>query len=198
MLHLEFLFIDEVYRRKKNGGLVCHRVKAPSTNELNSLVAKTSQRIARHLQKQGLLKREDENSYLTMARRDDNAMTELQGPSISYRIAAGPQQGRKVFTLLTIPAWEDSFSRSQIGKVAGFHGVLAGVLHHSMRKHRINVTPARRGKGSPMKSASNNNPKLSAESHKSLTWAKRLKQVYNMEFIECIEDPEIIEKILRT
>ena len=55
------------------------RVKARSTSELNSLVAKISQRIARHLEKQGLLTRDDENSYLTMDGLDDNVMNELQG-----------------------------------------------------------------------------------------------------------------------
>jgi hypothetical protein len=34
---------------------------------------------------------------------DDSVMNELQSHSITYRIAMGPQQGRKVFTLQTIP-----------------------------------------------------------------------------------------------
>jgi hypothetical protein len=32
-------------------------------------------------------------------------MDQLLGHSITYRIAVGPQQGRKVFTLQTLPAW---------------------------------------------------------------------------------------------
>ena len=83
-----------------------------------------------------------------------------------------------------------------------FHGVLA-----PNSKHRINVTPAKRGKGSAKKISSNNNQKPSA-SHKSLTWAERLKRVFKIDvsscsrcggevnIIACIEDPELTEKIL--
>ena len=45
-------------------------------------------------------------------------MDQLLGASITYRIAVGPNQGRKVFTLQTLPAWDDSFG-DEVGKVAG-------------------------------------------------------------------------------
>ncbi len=74
-----------------------------------------------HLERQGLLARNDTSSYLTMELRDDNAMSQLLGHSITYRIAVGPQQGRKVFTLQTIPSWEeDDFGTNQVGQIAGF------------------------------------------------------------------------------
>jgi len=40
--------------------------------------------------------------------------------SITYRIAVGPQQGRKVFTLQTLPDESDSLSSSTVGETAGF------------------------------------------------------------------------------
>lgn len=46
-------------------------------------------------------------------------MEQLLGSSITYRIAVGPQQGRKVFTLQTLPACDESFGDGH-GKVAGF------------------------------------------------------------------------------
>ena len=52
---------------------------AQGKSELNSPVTKISQRIARHLEKQGLLARDDENSYLMMDGLDDCVMNELQG-----------------------------------------------------------------------------------------------------------------------
>lgn len=81
-----------------------HRVNALIADELNALVATISQRIAGHLERQGLLARDDENSYLAMDWQDDDAMNQLQGHSITYRTAMGPQQGHKVFTLQTIPS----------------------------------------------------------------------------------------------
>ncbi len=46
-------------------------------------------------------------------------MDQLRGHSITYRIAVGPQQGRKVFTLQTLLGIEEPFSGSA-GQAAGF------------------------------------------------------------------------------
>ncbi len=64
-LHFHALFIDGIYQQKNNDKLRFHRVSAPAANELNTLVATISQRVARHLERQGLLTRDDESSYLT-------------------------------------------------------------------------------------------------------------------------------------
>jgi hypothetical protein len=47
-------------------------------------------------------------------------MQQVLGCSVSYCIAIDPQQGRKVFTLQTIPAWEEDGRFAPIAKVAGF------------------------------------------------------------------------------
>ena len=88
---------------------------------LNALIATISQRVARHLEHQGLLTRDDEGSYLTLDLQDDDAMNQLQGHSITYRIAVGPQKGSKVFTLQTILSWEDDYyGANQVGKIDDF------------------------------------------------------------------------------
>ena len=81
-------------------------VKAPTSDELTQLTHTIAQRVARYLERQGLLVRDDENSYLTAQGVDadhDSPMNHLLGSSITYRIAMGSQQGRKVFTLQTLP-----------------------------------------------------------------------------------------------
>lgn len=55
-------------------------------------------RVGRYLERQGLLERDVENSYLASDAVDDDPMTPLLGHSITYRIAVGSQAGRKVFT----------------------------------------------------------------------------------------------------
>ncbi len=45
-------------------------------------------------------------------------MEQLLGSSITYRIAVGSQQGRKVFTLQRLPACEEPFDDG-VGKAAG-------------------------------------------------------------------------------
>jgi hypothetical protein len=47
---------------------------------------------------------DEQSDHLTLALDDEegNTMQQLQGHSITYRIAMGPQAGRKVLTLRTI------------------------------------------------------------------------------------------------
>ncbi|TNF88004.1 MAG: hypothetical protein JSU67_15375 [Gammaproteobacteria bacterium] len=77
-------------------------------------------RVAGYLEREGILERDDENSYLTLDDGDEDPMRQVLGCSVSYRIAIGPQQGRKVFTLQTIPSWEDDDRFAQVAKVSGF------------------------------------------------------------------------------
>ncbi len=64
-------------------------------------------------------------------------MNQLLGHSITYRIAVGPQQGRKVFTLQTLPAVdsEEQFGDS-VGKVAGF-SLHAGVAARAGERRKL-------------------------------------------------------------
>jgi mitochondrial fission protein ELM1 len=83
-----------------------------------------------------------------------------------------------------------------------YHGVLA-----PNHRWRGLVTPARRGKG--IKSISNAEVRTSAERHAAMTWAQRLKRVFNIStsklavvcggsvrVIACIEDQDVIDRIL--
>jgi hypothetical protein len=120
-VHFHMLVLDGVYVENNYGGLRFHRVNAPSVDELKALVHAISHRVARFLEKRGFLERDAESSYLALETDDDDAMVQLQGHSITYRIALGPQKGRKVFTLQTLPPDEDSPSGSdRVAKEAGF------------------------------------------------------------------------------
>ena len=87
-----------------------------------------------------------------------------------------------------------------------YHGVLARGGHPPNHRWRRLVTPARRGKGlSPL---ANVEVRSSADCHAAMTWAQRLKRVFNIDIevcgrcggavriIACIEDQEIIVRIL--
>jgi len=56
-----------------------------------------------------------------------------------------------------------------------FHGVFVGVPHHPNSKHRILVTPARRGKGGQKASGQDKTPD---ERRTAMPWAQRLKRVF--------------------
>ena len=62
-------------------------------------------------------------------------MEQLQGSSITYRIAVGPHQGRKVFTLQTLPACGDPLDNG-VGKVAGF-SLHAGVSARADQRQKL-------------------------------------------------------------
>jgi hypothetical protein len=62
-------------------------------------------------------------------------MDQLRGHSITYRIAVGPQQGRKVFTLQTLPGIEEPFSGSA-GQAAGF-SLHAGVATKANQRDKL-------------------------------------------------------------
>lgn len=84
-----------------------------------------------------------------------------------------------------------------------FHGVFA-----PNSKHRIKITPAKRGKGRKRRSDEEGQSSSSAERRAAMTWAQRLKRVFNIDIetcpkcggavkiIACIEDPVVIDKIL--
>lgn len=62
-------------------------------------------------------------------------MDHLVASSITYRIAVGPQQGRKVFTLQTLPASDQAFDDG-VGKVAGF-SLHAGVAARADQRQKL-------------------------------------------------------------
>jgi GNAT superfamily N-acetyltransferase len=53
-----------VYVERPDGSLRCRWVKAPSNGELSHLTQFLARRIGRYLERQGLLERDAENSYL--------------------------------------------------------------------------------------------------------------------------------------
>ena len=63
--------------------------------------------IARHLERRGLLVRDDESAFLTIDASDDATLDELRGHSITDRSALAPHAGRKAFTLQTLPGASD-------------------------------------------------------------------------------------------
>lgn len=277
-VHFHMLFLDGIYVENKYGKTTFQRTNAPTQEELAGLVHTISHRVARYLERQGVLERDEENSYLQLDGMDEDPMQQLIGCSVSYRIAVGPQQGRKVFTLQTLPAVEEDDRYAQVAKEAGFSlhaGVAAqawerdklerlcryisrpavsekrisltsaGNIRYKLKtpysdgtthvifepldfisklaslvpkprvnltrfhgvfapnsKHRTLITPARRGKSLQEEN------KTPEEKHRSMTWAQRLKRVFNIDVetcnhcggsvkvIACIEDQQVINKIL--
>jgi hypothetical protein len=68
---------------------------------------------------------------------EDDPMLQIQGYSITYRIATGKQQGRKVFTLQTIaPMAEQGLASGCAANVAGF-SLHAGVMSNAQDRGKL-------------------------------------------------------------
>lgn len=134
-VHFHMLFLDVVYVERSDGSLRFRWVKAPSSAELSRLTQTVALRVGRYLQRRGLLERDAENSYLAGDELDDGAMEQLLSSSVTYRIAVGPQQGRKVFTLQTLPGSDEPFDDG-VGKVAGF-SLHAGVSARADQREKL-------------------------------------------------------------
>ena len=92
-VHFHMLFLDGVYVEQSHGSARFRWVKAPTSPELTQLTHTIAHRVGRYLERQGLLERDVENSYLASDAVDDDPMTPLLGHSITYRIAVGSQAG---------------------------------------------------------------------------------------------------------
>jgi len=101
------------------GRLVFVPVPAPSTDTLKQLVQRIAERVGRALERAGLITHDIENTYLAFDPGEETPIHALLGSSITYRIATGPREGQKVFTLQTLPAESDAL-RPEVAESSGF------------------------------------------------------------------------------
>jgi len=106
-------------------------------SEIQTLTEKISKRVLGYLERQGIIERDIENSYLSGDLLEDDSMLQLQGSSVTYRIAVGPQRGQKVFMLQTISASPvKEKPKELLGKVEGF-SLHAGVAARSNERAKL-------------------------------------------------------------
>ena len=95
-----------------------HRTPRPAPAELARLLHTISKRVARRLERGGFLVRDPEHEHLDFDPAD--ALDQLIGASIHYRIAIGPNAGKKALTLRTVPARPEPFASTLLTRQPGF------------------------------------------------------------------------------
>lgn len=137
-IHFHMLFLDGVYVIDGEKPMF-RRLLAPRPQALEELIQTISQRVGAYLEREGLLVRDIENSYLQLEAPDESAMNDLLGHSITYRIAVGPQAGRKAFTLQTVPRREADNDNPNLAKIVGFslHAGVAAEAHQRRKLERL-------------------------------------------------------------
>jgi hypothetical protein len=140
-IHFHILFLDGVYVHRDDRPPRFQRVKAPDKGELEELVQLISQRVGRCLERQGLLEQDTESAWLDLDPAEHtDAMPLIQGSSISYRIAVGPQQGRKAFMVRTIrPLNRPDPGLERVAKANGFslHAGVSCEGHQKDKRERL-------------------------------------------------------------
>jgi hypothetical protein len=136
-IHFHMLFLDGVYVTSGER-LRFRRVPPPTIVALEKLVRCISERVGRALERQGLLARDLEESCLTLDAPDGAGIDDLLGHSITYRIALGPQQGRKAFTVQTVSAVAGS-NDDKLARAAGFslHAGVASEAHERAKLEHL-------------------------------------------------------------
>tara|TARA_Y100000034_G_scaffold11802_1_gene12330 strand:- start:1672 stop:3180 length:1509 start_codon:yes stop_codon:yes gene_type:complete len=134
-IHFHMLFLEGAISENPLSGTTFTRIKAPSHSDMVELVHTISYRIANYLEKVGLVERDIENSFLNLPIDDEDSLLQLQGASVSYRIAMGPQQGQKVFTLQTLPASNEG-EYGQLANTSGF-SLHAGVFANADEPEKL-------------------------------------------------------------
>ena len=140
-IHFLMLFLDGVYTRgAQRRPMRFQRIKAPNRVELTRLTHTIAHRVGRYLERQGLIDHDAGNIFLSQEAvdaSDEDPTNQLLGSSVTYRIAVGPQQGRKVFTLQTLPELDtDSPFSCSAGEVAGF-SLHAGVATKANERAKL-------------------------------------------------------------
>jgi hypothetical protein len=138
-IHFHILLLDGAYELTAVG-VRFRRVAPPTPAEIEALLGTIVTRIARHLERRGLLVRDADNGYLSSGPGKDSALEGLFAHSITYRIAAGPNEGRKAFTrqtvapMLTAPAGDE-----RLAKHSGFslHAGVAAAAHQREKVERL-------------------------------------------------------------
>ena len=129
-IHFHMLFLDGVYSFDRARPRF-HRAPRSTPVELVRLLHTISTRVARLLERQGLLVRDAESDYLDF--EPGGVFDQLVGASIHYRIAIGPNAGRKALTLRTVPAQPQPFASTLLAKQPGFSLHAATVCEANQR-----------------------------------------------------------------
>jgi hypothetical protein len=117
-IHLHCLFLDGVYCTTGDVP-VFHPVRAPTAEQLQTLLNQIITRVMKLLTRQGYLIEEQGMTY--MAETDpDSAMAPLQSAACTYRIALGPRAGQKVLTLQSGPRFEAQPTPQRCANEQGF------------------------------------------------------------------------------
>ncbi len=109
--------------------------KAPTIEDLTKVLNEIIRKITRHLEKRGIIVR-DEEGFLQMNLEEGDALSRLQAGAATYRFALGPNKGKNALTLQTVNDQDHSASHGLVAKNSGF-SLHAGVAFNGTERKKI-------------------------------------------------------------
>jgi len=138
-LHFHMLYLNGVYDAKG----YFWPVAPPTREDLDTITHTIATRVSRYLEKAGYLVRDPEHDYLDLLPDEDDAMNAIVGASTeasdrTYRLALGPDAGRKALTLQMVPAADDKTTQPNelVSRQGGF-SLHAGVACKSTQRKKL-------------------------------------------------------------
>ncbi len=117
-IHLHCLVLDGVY--DSTGDVpVFHPVRAPTAEQLQTLLHQIIKRIMKLLTRLGYLVEEQDMVFMAET-ETDTALGALHSAACTYRIALGPRAGQKVLTLQSVPRCEVQPTEQLCANAQGF------------------------------------------------------------------------------
>ena len=134
-IHFHTLCLDGAYSFA-DGKAQFHIKQPPRQEELEKLLKQIATRVVRHLERRGLIQKDEENNYFLP--NSETAFDHIQASSITYRIAIGKNKGQKALSLQTVPTRETK-QNPFLAKYSGFslHAGVACKVSERKKLERI-------------------------------------------------------------
>jgi hypothetical protein len=134
-VHFHQIFLDGVYELDEEGKPAhFHITKAPTLKELGDCLERIIQKVAKWLEKRGIIERDQDSLQLDLS--EDDALSKLQAGAASYRFTMGPNKGKKALTLKTVPDTDHAATKGLVAKSSGF-SLHAGVSFTATERQKI-------------------------------------------------------------
>ncbi len=135
-IHFHQLYLDGVYELDEKGRpKKFHITKAPTPAEIKQVLAQIIKRTVKHLEKRGLIVR-DEEDHLQLDLSEADSLAKLQAGAVTYRFALGPNKGKKALTLRTVPDSDHTSQKGLVNSNSGF-SLHAGVAMNGTERDKI-------------------------------------------------------------
>jgi len=119
-VHFHQLYFDGAFELNSDKAPTrFHRIARPTVPALEVLVKTIAHRVAKYLEKNGIIAKDDETP-LQLNIPTDEGFSQLQAASSSYRFLLGPNKGKKALNLKTEADRDHMGKGGLVGKYSGF------------------------------------------------------------------------------